>query len=559
MAMTEEVARLILEAQTTTFVSAMSQVQTELASTKGDVYELMDAYELMEDEFDQMVTSVIASANAVKQQEQALGSLETQVRRAAAAGSQASRSTRDVGMAALEASRGIEDFQYGIHGVINNVPSLVMALGGTAGLTAAISLVAVGVAQLVKHWPEFMGLFSDRVAVPEATNALGRYEEALKKVNGSLEELKKQTSLSYDELERFKKLTEEQRQLEEKVAQERLTEANRKAHGEHTNQADRERAQGFGKALDEAGGFQTIVDRFVQATMIQTKSAESERAGFKAAWEEVFNKALQGNAKAIETIKTSAELDKTGMTGIFDKDIVRYSPDTKHAAEEKKRKRVAQDEADEFDAEARKVFKAAQDKASKALGAALTKQGAENEKIALKQLDDMKKEKVQQQHQIDKGAAAFSKDVAGQAKAMGGFQAQGEAALARGIAGGQFEMGANGQLSAAGFQRLNEMVSAELKRQMPNLKPGPAAALGQQLSANIEKGVGDKFLQQAGAGLNAHQATQEVLLETQQALLRFGNKLQIVEAQNRQLAQNARALKQMAAQPSPTNLPAGSP
>ncbi len=59
---------------------------------------------------------------------------------------------RNLGQAALEGSRALEDLQYGIGGVVNNIPSLVMALGGGAGLTAAISVAAVGVHQLIKNF-----------------------------------------------------------------------------------------------------------------------------------------------------------------------------------------------------------------------------------------------------------------------------------------------------------------------------------------------------------------------------------------------------------------------
>ena len=66
---------------------------------------------------------------------------------------------RGLGMAALETSRAVDDLQYGLAGVVNNIPGLVMALGGGAGLTAAISLAAVGVNQLYKNF----------LAVPDAT------------------------------------------------------------------------------------------------------------------------------------------------------------------------------------------------------------------------------------------------------------------------------------------------------------------------------------------------------------------------------------------------------
>src|SRR5579859_7498589 len=51
---------------------------------------------------------------------------------------------RDLGRAALEASRGFEDLQYGIGGVLNNIPGLITSLGGGAGLAGILSAVAVG-------------------------------------------------------------------------------------------------------------------------------------------------------------------------------------------------------------------------------------------------------------------------------------------------------------------------------------------------------------------------------------------------------------------------------
>ena len=56
----------------------------------------------------------------------------------------AGKSKRNLGRAALEASRGIADMQYGIRGVLNNIPGLILMLGGSAGLTAVISILAVG-------------------------------------------------------------------------------------------------------------------------------------------------------------------------------------------------------------------------------------------------------------------------------------------------------------------------------------------------------------------------------------------------------------------------------
>lgn len=56
---------------------------------------------------------------------------------------QISRGSRDASRSLLMFSQGFEDAQYGIRGVLNNIPGLIMALGGTAGLAGAISIAAV--------------------------------------------------------------------------------------------------------------------------------------------------------------------------------------------------------------------------------------------------------------------------------------------------------------------------------------------------------------------------------------------------------------------------------
>jgi Cu/Ag efflux protein CusF len=81
---------------------------------------------------------------------------------------------RNVGQAALEASRGIEDLQYGFGGIVNNIPSMVMAFGGGAGLTAAISLTAVAANQL---WMQFTKVAPE---TKKATDEAKEYVDSLK-------------------------------------------------------------------------------------------------------------------------------------------------------------------------------------------------------------------------------------------------------------------------------------------------------------------------------------------------------------------------------------------
>jgi hypothetical protein len=64
-------------------------------------------------------------------------------RQQAAAADTGAKANRNLGMAALAGAQAFEDMQYGIRGVLNNIPQMVLMLGGTAGLTAVISIASV--------------------------------------------------------------------------------------------------------------------------------------------------------------------------------------------------------------------------------------------------------------------------------------------------------------------------------------------------------------------------------------------------------------------------------
>lgn len=96
---------------------------------------------------------------------------------ASAQGSNA-KSNKNAGLAALEFSRAVEDAQYGVRGILNNIPQLVQFMGGGAGLAGAISLAAVGLTQLVEH--------------------LTKTDEAVKKTSGTIEVAREQIDEFYE-------------------------------------------------------------------------------------------------------------------------------------------------------------------------------------------------------------------------------------------------------------------------------------------------------------------------------------------------------------------------
>jgi hypothetical protein len=168
-----------------------------------------------------------------------------------------SKGTANIGQAALEASRGLEDLQYGIGGVLNNIPPLVMRLGGPAGLAAAISLVAVGAKVLYDHWGDLAGLFEARNPFPTVAGSVEALDAALKKTNTELDDLKKKSSLSNEELERANVLIAEQTRLEAEQAGARDIQKIKETKGKE----EVARGASFQELLKQFGGPQAGVER----------------------------------------------------------------------------------------------------------------------------------------------------------------------------------------------------------------------------------------------------------------------------------------------------------
>jgi hypothetical protein len=87
-------------------------------------------------------------------------------------------SSRNSAQALLLFSQGFEDAQYGIRGVLNNIPGLIFAMGGTAGLAGAISIAAVGLSQIIPLFQKSK----------EESNLLKEALDSVKDSAGELEE-----------------------------------------------------------------------------------------------------------------------------------------------------------------------------------------------------------------------------------------------------------------------------------------------------------------------------------------------------------------------------------
>ena len=86
----------------------------------------------------------------------------------------ATRSVKNMGQGALQAAYFFDDLQYGIRGIMNNIPGLVMGFGGGAGLAGAISIAVLAGAKLY----EWMG--KTEAKSKELAKAIEEQNEAIK-------------------------------------------------------------------------------------------------------------------------------------------------------------------------------------------------------------------------------------------------------------------------------------------------------------------------------------------------------------------------------------------
>jgi len=118
----------------------------------------------------------------------------------------AGRSGQNGAMGFLAFSQAVEDAQYGIRGVLNNIPQMIMGFGGTMGLAGALSLAAVaGVAlypvlkrlygaadteRLKKSAEAWAEIFE---AAVKSTGQAGRERDVLKETSGYITEIRNAT------------------------------------------------------------------------------------------------------------------------------------------------------------------------------------------------------------------------------------------------------------------------------------------------------------------------------------------------------------------------------
>lgn len=140
-------------------------------------------------------TATARSASALNETAKAASAAAAAKKQNASASNDATAGSQRLGQGLMQLGFALDDVQYGMKGLSNNIPGLLTSFGTGAGLAGVISIVAIGAYQLYSHWDQLMGLMG-----------MGK----VKSQADEMEELAKKTEKTADETARLLKYQERQ-------------------------------------------------------------------------------------------------------------------------------------------------------------------------------------------------------------------------------------------------------------------------------------------------------------------------------------------------------------
>jgi hypothetical protein len=284
---TEKIARL---------EKALEKAKASMAAAEHEVYDLADAYEVLDSESTSVFTSAQQVGQAMRAEAEAMGTVGTAATKASTAADKmtdankkATKGGADLGYAVLQVSRGLEDLQYGFAGVVNNIPGVVTSLGLSAGVAGAVSLLAVGINVAL---PTIKALWD--ALKPEAAKEAASQIETLTKRIDELKDMKVKLAVDRHELdvaeEQLKRLRQLQAEYEANARKQSVGEV---AAGKET------------QAQLEEAGLPEIQEKLRQK-YLRDQTAQSEQGG-------ALGKARADQATATERIRQGKEEQAEGI------------------------------------------------------------------------------------------------------------------------------------------------------------------------------------------------------------------------------------------------------
>lgn len=216
-------------------------------------------------------------------------------------------SSRNAGLGVLALSEAFEDAQYGLRGILNNIPQAVLGFGGTAGLAGALSFAAVGLSIVSSH----LDLTGDAIAKNE--QRLADLTLAWKKETEAAADAASQAA--GERVAREQAATEAQAVIE---AHERSADAiDKEAAARHADADATLRQVAARKAMRESNvaifGFGLNSDRTPPGSAIGTQRGidrDAEKDTFRAHQESATADEAANKARADLALKEAAEIKK---------------------------------------------------------------------------------------------------------------------------------------------------------------------------------------------------------------------------------------------------------
>ncbi len=218
-----------------------------------------------------------------------------------AIGASVRTSTHMAGSGLLQLSYAVDDIQYGFRSVVNNIPQLVMGLGGPemAGIAGAAGIAAVAVNLLINNWDKLSAsLFGTKDDLPKLSKDLGELAIQLKEMATQAEAL-----MSKNLKEGFNLFDQEKlAKLKGLMKDAKDTLAVEKAIDEHSiPKSEKENATAFGKALEELPEGATTVVK-----MLMDKMSPQDA-------QKIVAQAILGKQWAMEDIAKAIPAGATGF------------------------------------------------------------------------------------------------------------------------------------------------------------------------------------------------------------------------------------------------------
>lgn len=234
--------------------------------------------------------------DSVKAANRELREMQNELKKTGDAASQAAGKGGANGQGVLQLAYFIDDLQYGMRGIINNMPQLVQALGLGAGMAGVVGIAAVAVSQLLDKFPGWIeGNEKIKLSLDQLLDSIKAEEAAVKRQKEEVDKLGKSNSDRIEDLTKLKIATEDLKAAEDQLAEDRK---NRKAFEDaekNVGAADREelgrRKGAFKDLVTDAGGEKDLRDQISNSVAGSMPNVEITEADRQRAMSEVASEA----------------------------------------------------------------------------------------------------------------------------------------------------------------------------------------------------------------------------------------------------------------------------